>query len=336
MTLKDKIKIKLADDYDLVEDIILDLGFYNLREYGSYWRFGYDEWSNSSALRIYKGSLSYKNYKYPDKNGDIISLVQYKKSCSFEKAMEYLAYKCGYSEIEVEESIKVVKPFGSFFKKIKNIKNDFHIEPLDDSLVDKYRKSYFELLLLEGITIEAQDFFNVRYDLASGRIAIPIYKKEGLVGILGRINQRNFDEGVAKYLPIIPYPKSKVLFGEIENKKYIKNNRVYVVESEKSVIKAFSMGYRNVVALGGNSISEFQKLAIHSMYPKEIVVALDEGLELSHIKNQAESMKTLNILFKKANIGYIDPFGLDRKSCIFDMTEEQCKNKIKEVIWIGN
>ena len=69
MLLKDRVKGILEDDYDLVESIIYELGFCNLKEYGGYWRFGYDETSNPSALRLYKGSLNFKNYKYHDKSG---------------------------------------------------------------------------------------------------------------------------------------------------------------------------------------------------------------------------------------------------------------------------
>ena len=335
MLLKDRVKGILEDDYDLVESIIYELGFCNLKEYGGYWRFGYDETSNPSALRLYKGSLNFKNYKYSDKSGDIYSLVQYKRGCNFEKALEYLAHKCGLVVSEEELNKKVNLPFGSFFKNIKKIKLDEYIETYSEEILDNYKKTYFELLINDGIGFEAQEFFNVRYDLSSGRIAFPVYRKEGLVGVLGRLNLKNVEDGIAKYLPLVAYPKSKVVFGLVENKKYIKDKRVYVVESEKSVMRAFSMGYRNVVALGGNSISDMQKVLIHSALPKEIIIALDEGLELTHIIHQAEFMKTMNVLFKKAKIGYINPYDLDRKSCIFDMSDEICEKKMKEVNWIG-
>ena len=331
--MKHKIKEILSEDYELIEEIFEDLGLCNVKEYGGYWRMGFDDYSNPSSLRVYKGSLHFKNYKHTDKSGDIFSLVQYKKGCSYQTALEYLSFKCGLNTEDF--SIKKCDlPFGGFFKlmKSKNINNMVHI--LEDIEIESLKKSYFELLMLDGITLEAQDFFNVRYDLSSGRIAIPVYRKEGLVGILGRINQRDFDSNIAKYLPIIAYPKNKVLFGVVENLKYIKNNTLYVVESEKTVLKAFSYGFRNVVALGGNSISETQKLLIHSSYPKNIVVALDEGIELEHIIRQVESLQTMNILFKNTKLGYIDPSNLYRKSCIFDMPYEVCKEEMNKIKWL--
>lgn len=334
MHIKEKIKDKLADEYELVEEVLDSLGFCNIHEFNGYWRFGFDPFSDPSAINLYKGTLQFKNYKHTEIRGDIFALVQYRLGCSFNSAISYLADRCGF-EYACEEVVEThVLPFGGYFKNLTKLFDSSHVDVHNYSEFEKYRQTFSELLIKDGISLQAQEYFDIRYDHYSNRIVFPIYNKKGLVGILGRYNTKIVDEHIAKYLPIIRYPKNRVVFGLVENLRYLRDSRVIVVESEKSVMRAYSMGYRNVVAMGGNSISEQQKNLIYSTYPKEIVVALDEGIELEHIKTEVERLRTKNVLFRKTRLGYIDPKGLGKKNCIFDESEEVCGKKMEEIKWL--
>lgn len=330
--VREQIKGILSSDYDLLESVLDDLGFTNIKEYGAYYRFGFDFNSNPTAIRLYKGSLNFKNYKHTENQGDIFSLVKYKLGCSFDESLAYLMGKCNITDEQVVIKSPVKLPFEGIFKKVKCNSLYEECNTYSEEILESLKPTYSELFLQDGISLEAQDFFDIRYDSSQDRICFPIYTKNGLVGVLGRYNSRYVEDYIPKYLPLHRYEKSKVVFGALENLKYIKNNSLLVVESEKSVMKAYSYGFRNVVALGGNSVSDYQKLIIHSTFPKEIILALDEGMSLQHIQIQLDKLFTFNVLFKATKIGYLDNINLPSKSCVFDLELEQCKNYIKENI----
>ena len=104
-----------------------------------------------------------------------------------------------------------------------------------------------------------------------------------------------------KYIPLIPFPKHKYLYGLYQNKEYIKESKeVYVFESEKSVLLGDSLGYRNFLSLGGNSISKTQVEQLLKLGVTKIIISLDEGLDTEIIKRDIKTIK--DCLFMKDNI----------------------------------
>jgi len=112
---------------------------------------------------------------------------------------------------------------------------------------------------------------------------------------MGRINNdipTNF-----KYIPLIAFPKHKYLYGLYENKEHIKNNKVYVFESEKSVLQCDSFGIHECVSLGGNQISTTQVEQLLKLGVSEIVLCMDEGLMKDAIIRDVNTIK--NSLFMR-------------------------------------
>ena len=94
---------------------------------------------------------------------------------------------------------------------------------------------------------------------------------------MGRAYYDNY--GNFKYVPLLRFKKHHSLYGIYENQKYIKNNRVYIGESEKFVLQLHTMNVRNALALGGNSIDSYRLSLLEKLNVKEIVFCFDEGLE---------------------------------------------------------
>ena len=108
-----------------------------------------------------------------------------------------------------------------------------------------------------------------------------------------------------KYIPLIPFPKHKYLYGLYQNKEHIKESKeVYIFESEKSVLLGDSLNYRNFLALGGNSISTTQVEQILKLGVNKIVICLDEGLDTEIIK---KDIKTINecLFMRDCKVGFI-------------------------------
>ena len=90
---------------------------------------------------------------------------------------------------------------------------------------------------------------------------------------------------------------SQILYGYYENYLYMYNKDVIICEAEKSVLQADSMGYHNVVAIGGNSLSATQAKMIIGMMPKRIILCLDEGLNIDVIQKNLNTIYTFAKMF---------------------------------------
>lgn len=90
--------------------------------------------------------------------------------------------------------------------------------------------------------------FEIGYDLDSHRITFPVRDEIGtLVGIKGRAL---YEWQGDKYIYLERCAKSYILYRLWQNFEDIKkSDSVIVVESEKSVMKLYSYGYFNAVAI---------------------------------------------------------------------------------------
>ena len=165
----------------------------------------------------------------------------------------------------------------------------------DESVLDKYDNGYKWNMrfLKDNILPSSQVKFHVGYDNESNRITIPHYNEHGeLIGVMGRIDS---DEPTNyKYIPLIPFPKHKNLYGLYQNKEHIKKSKkVYIFEAEKSVLQCDSFGIHDCVSLGGNQISTTQVEQLLKLGVSEIVLCMDEGLIIDAIKRDVDTIKSM-------------------------------------------
>lgn len=187
-----------------------------------------------------------------------------------------------------------------------------------EKLLDLYPLTISEIFEKDGILPSTQILFGIRYEKESNRILIPVYFKDNLVGIIGRLNQTEVPKGVAKYLPLLHYPKSEMLFGYDLNKDYIKAlDFVILVESEKSVMKAFQNDIHNVLAVGGSNISKSQIKILEELGISKVIVSFDSDKDKEKmIKDCKKWFKgsKLKVYFNNTNTELVES-----KSSIFDM-----------------
>ena len=329
--MKDKIKNRLAGDIESIKSILEELDCTNIKlsNGNKDFRFGTNEIGSGSGNLINIETLSYKSFSN-DKSGDIFNLIMDRKGIEFSPALKWLA---NYLHMPYKNSQPkpVRNPFGKLFEeRIQIARGDYSSQVIkpktyDISILEDYKAGYSEMWLKEGITI-SQDIFHIGYDSVSKRITVPWLNPEGeLIGIMGRLNTPIVEDYENKYLPIIDFKKSLALYGLYENMEYIKQVRwIIICESEKSVMKAYEMGYRNVIALGGNNISPTQVNLILSLRLDYIVIALDEDMSLEHCKKQADKLK-LESNIKKSDIYILDMSNeiiKGKKTAIFDSNKE--------------
>jgi len=293
-----KIKDKLRDNEELIRDILEEMGCNNIHKVSEdEFRFGMDDEGSGSGNSLFISTLGYRSFSMSS-YGDIITLVKDMKNVTLGDSIRLLANKLNIKATYSQTEVKL--PFGGFWKGLSKTKIIDESPPLTYALstLNQYKYGVSLLWIRDEISALTQEFYSIGYDLATDRITIPWFNETGeLCGIVGRLNKINIGDKECKYLSLIPFNKSKCLYGFYENYQDILNNGCIIIcESEKSVMKGREMGFNNIVALGGNSISPRQARLIKSMFCK-VVIALDEDMTLEHCVEQARKVQIQNVFF---------------------------------------
>lgn len=286
--------------YQILEYLECD----NIKEHGKYFSCSNPDGDNQSAIIVYKNTLNVENYTRPEFDNfnikDIISLVEFVLDVNYYKAIKIICEICDFDYYNFENTqsslLTIIKSI-----ETDNFENEDKFENLNESVLDLYESIPTKKWLDEGITNDAQKKFNVRFDLFTERIIIPIYDEIGnLIGVKGRALNDDVED---KYIYLYECPKSRILYGLYQNYQNIKaKNHVIIVEGEKSVIKLYGAGYRNVVAIGGKSPSKYQIEKILRLGVKNVTFALDKDVSNKEIK---DICKRFDIGLEFLNIEYL-------------------------------
>lgn len=239
-------------------------------------------------------------------NGDLFGLIATHTGLTYREVLKTITTMLG-KKIEGNYQSEEEVLFDGFFDSLYVPYEDEEKEvTYDESVLEEYNSGYkwFKRFADDGILPSSQVKFNIGFSEENNRITIPWRDSEGkLIGVIARID--NDIPTNYKYIPLIPFPKHKYLYGLYENKEHIKKSKeVYVFESEKSVLLGDSLNYRSFVSLGGNSISTTQVEQILKLGVNKIVVCLDEGLDVSVIKKDIKTIKDC-LFMRDCKVGFI-------------------------------
>ena len=300
-----QLKEYIIQNEDCLITILEDLGFHKIVDRGEYVTCALSEHNNPSAFSILKENLYCRSFStHFEFAGNIFELVQQMKGKTFGQSIYYihklLGLKYDYSKKEDDTPKDSIL---DFFKKYKTKPNKKTKEVelkkyTDEEIFGMYTQCPYSGWIREGIIAKIQKEFCIGYHFDSKRIVIPhrYYKDGSIVGLIGRTLQSAeicdmF--GIAKYFPIIPYPKSKNLYGLWENMESIKQlKEVIVFEAEKSVLKMASKGIRNTCCVCCHDLSEEQVKILIGLNVN-IVLAYDSDIPLEFMESEAKKFKGL-------------------------------------------
>lgn len=317
-----KIKNKLRNNEDLIREILDEIGCENIHKISEVqFRFGLNDEGSGSGNSLFIDTLNYKSFSR-DASGDIITLVKDMKGISLGDSIRLLANKLNIKATYNPTNITL--PFGGFWKGLSKTKDSDDSPPLTYpiKILEQYNYGSSLLWIRDEVSALTQELYGIGYDFLTDRITIPWLNEIGeLCGIVGRLNRICVEDKECKYLSLIPFNKSKCLYGFYENyQDILTNDCVIVVESEKSVLKGREKGYKNIVAIGGNSISPRQARLLKSMFCKVILV-LDEDMTLQHCTEQANKVQVKNPFFENEVyiVDYNNELINDKKVSLLDL-----------------
>lgn len=263
---------------------------------------------NFNGLIISLDKLNYYDFK-TNESGGLLDFLEKLFNCSKNFIINDL-------RLFIMDKETIVNYNYNYKNDIEHTKKEVLIYPIN--LLELYPVTISSMLLEDGINEITQAMFDIRYDEKSDRILIPIKFKKNLVGLIGRYNNLNCPKELCKYLPILTYPKSEVLFGYDILVELYKGKTVILVESEKSVMKSFQVGIYNTLAVGGSNISISQINLLKELNISNIFICFDSDKELKDLIKLKEKRFSNNEF--KVKVVNNNTEKVYNKSCIFDMS----------------
>ena len=309
------------EDSERIEQILSSLGFHKIQDKGDYITCAIPNHNNPTGLSVLKENLYCNAFStHMDFKGGIFDLIAYmNKYENFSDTMRWchkiLGLKYEYNGKKEDDTPK--DSILDFFKKYKTKPNKRNTKEKElkfytDEEIDKlYIKCPYANWIKEGIIAKVQMEFEIGYCFNSRRVVIPhrYWKTGEIIGLIGRTicsdeEIEYFD--IAKYFPLIPYPKSKNLYGLWENMESIKQSKeIIIFEAEKSVMKMKSRGINNCVSVGCHDLSEEQVKILLSLNVNEIIIAYDSDVDVSLVAMECKKfkgLKSVSAILNKDNI----------------------------------
>lgn len=291
-----------------LQEIIKDLNCHGFKEYTKEYRCGLPGYTSSNNIAINKETLSTKIFQSNNETirGDILTLIMTIKDISFPQANKYLHKVLGLEYNFKTNKVKSEKkdPL-DVFKKVKRkryVINLDDIEMYDEDIIKEYIPLPHITWIREGILPFTCDIFKIGYSAEKKRIVIPARYWSGeendFIGIMGRTTIKEWEMlDIPKYFPLKKYYKSLNIYGLQENYKIIQESGLCVVaESQKSVLKRHSRKDGTVVAIESHDISEEQVRILIGLNV-DIVIAMDVGVDLYHIRSMCERFYGIRKIF---------------------------------------
>ena len=301
-----EIKKELLDNPEKLKELLEYFNFYNVHIHQSYISFGraQDTSKKSIVIRLEKNDYLYVTDYARNISKDLFSYIGEQRLVDFKDIIGVVRNILGVDDFGLFNESRGI--FGGFYEKIRK-RSEYSVRTYDESVLDKYIPLANKRFVDDNISIAAQQFFGIRYDVESQGIVIPIHNQIGeLIGAKVRCNYE-VQDGEMKYYYLIPCQASQTLYGYSQNYNYLTNNIIYIYEAEKSIMQCFSYGIRNCVALGSGSISRKQVRMLLELNPKKIIFMHDVGYDLENILRNINMVKNYS-RFSEVELGYWDFF----------------------------
>jgi DNA primase len=331
------IKKELINHPDKLKDVLEHFGYCNIVIRPKYISFGRDEKSSKKSIVI---NLENNEYLYTidyarNIRKDIFSYIIEQRKVEFIDVLNEVRHALGITDYYDFFDNRGI--FGGFYEKIRKRRTN-KVNTYDDSILDCYVNCGNTRFLADNISLLSQNFFDIKYDVESQGIVIPIRNQFGqLMGVKERFNY-DVPDGEMKYFYAVPCSMSQTLFGYSQNYEFLVDNTIYIFEAEKSCMQCYSYGIRNCISLGSGSISIQQVKMLLELNPKRIIFLHDVGYGLENIMRNIDMVKNYS-RFTEVELGYWSYFGrgYENKVSPSDLGKECLENILQnEITMIGD
>ena len=292
-----KIKEQLIEKPDKLVELLEHFSFEHINHRNTEIRFARSDVGGANiSIRLKNNPFCCVSDWSRGISTDIISYIIQEKNVQFREVLQATKKILGLSDDWKPQRKREL--FGGIYNNLACKNREIKLKTYNESILDTYKKYGNLRFLRDGISLDAQRFFDIRFSVEDNAIIIPLHNEFGdLVGVKARING-DPQEGESKYYYPIATQMSQTLYGYDANYQYLYGNDIIVVESEKAVAQGYTFGIRNIVALGSSSVSEKQSKLLLQLCPKRIILAFDEGLAFEQVQRNADIIKSFCSMFE--------------------------------------
>lgn len=314
MTDLQQIKRRIFKE-ERIEELLelLECDFIDAEQGGMLFTASLPDGDNRRSVQIKNNENLGSSIRSRNIEGDIYSIVSYiiydakteeDLNSTLPRSKYWLCDKMNYLEyvddFYKETSGNIEVPKINYNRWLNNLKRTASNEivcnkVIEESILEKYGRLPNYGWLQEGISYGTQSHFGVGFDVRSERITFPIHNMYGeLVGVKGRYCGQNQEiEDSFKYLYLEPCNKSLEFFNLHRALPYINEYKeVIVVEGAKTVMLMHSWGYKNVISIEGDSLSNVQIRLLKSLgISISLIFAWDKDKDAEYVKNEVQRVQ---------------------------------------------
>lgn len=307
--------------------------------------------NGSPKLIYYKNTKLFHCYTECGKSFDIFTLLQkmYKlrgQDISLRQAVGICDLDLSVvNEVNEDNSLDDIRYMQTLNNTYIPSTEELKFKIYDKKVLRQFSFDYSGLMpwIQEGMSVEALQIFNIKYDSNNNAIIIPNFDYDGnLIGIRARyFNEKDIQKG--KYRPIFlngilySHPTGRTFYGIYENHKNIERKHTCVIfEGEKAAILYTTLyGKDNSIALAtlGQNITKDHIQLLLKMNVRNVILAYDSDYEdydqLAEVeKKYLDKAKILSPYFNVSFLMDYD-FDLPYKSSPIDGGKELFEKLIK-------
>lgn len=272
--------------------------------------------------------------------GQMIGYLMKYEGLDFDEAVEKAARigNTDTSKMCHSETVIFLKKYRKLIEKQK-AKKTYEHPVLPEYAITKFsKKEPITEWLTEGISQEMIDLFGARIDTYQNRIVYPVYDIDGnLINVKGRTRYEDYhDLNIPKYINYYKVGELDYLQGLNITLPFVKEkNEIILFESVKSVMKAYSWGYKNCASVENHTLSP-EQIRLLIQLRVNVVLAYDSDVNYK----DDEVSKGINKLRRLTNVYLVKDYdellgGAKAKNapvdCGLDIWEELYENKRKVI-----
>jgi DNA primase len=283
------IKERLLEDTGKIVELLEAYDFAHIAPRPQEIRFARDDKGGRNiSIRLQNNEwLNVSDYSHGFR-GDIFSYIAQERNVTFREVLQVTKKILNLNDSW--EPKKTYQIFGGIYSRI--YKQNEYVPPIySEDILKAYHRCGNLLWLKDNISLEAQKFYDVHFDPVENAIVFPWRDCYGsIIAVKSRYNGEP-PEGMSKYYYPLGGSISYSFFNYSQCYEHLYNNAVYLFESEKSCMIAWSRGIKNTLAIGSNSLSPTQCKLLLQLQPKEIYLMLDSDLDLAETRRNAGLIK---------------------------------------------
>jgi DNA primase len=290
---------------------LLDCWHVDTEQGGKLYVAGLPDGDNERSVQVKNTESLISHIRTKGVSGDIFDIISYiiyeadteeKRKETLSKSKFWLCQKLNYQEYidefyketsdKVEEKPKYNKWLSNLCCKKKTITENKVIPKKE---LERYGIIPYKKWLDEGLNIRTQKKFQIGIDVKTERITFPVHNYLGdPIGVKARyIGNDQTIKDKYKYLYLIPCNKSIEFFNFHRALSYIQSQKeVIVVEGAKTVMFLHQWGFRNVISIEGDSLSDDQiKLLKGLGIDVKFIFAWDKDKDAEFVYNEINKLK---------------------------------------------